>query len=358
MEAVSVRARVLPVGLRSAGVGSVPAAASSATASLAVASLATASPAAVGGCGHGSPVEYQQRLAPGRRPAGDGAVGAVATRIAVEHQDVLAVVLRPHLVHVEERHRRARHRLAHHAVALVVLLPGPGRRGQVDDEVGPRPMPGAQRVEGFVAVAVVLVPDVFTELHPEPHHAAGAREVAGDVVGDHPVGDGSIGLRRDLAQGVEVTVVVEEPVVRVQRLRMHAMGQRGGQSRPLHEAPVVTHPCRVELPDPAVFADGVAIDRDVAEHDGDAAARVADLGAPALVVLDERVDLPGVAQDVPRDAHFGKRDDRRPRIPRSFDETEHGPDIEVRPPRAHLHLRQRDGWKGGGRKVDGHDGIR
>ena len=77
------------------------------------------------------PVEHQQRLAPGQRPAGDGAVGAVSAGLAVEHQDVLPVVLRADLVHVEDRHRRVRHRLAHHAVALVVLLPSPRRRGAV-----------------------------------------------------------------------------------------------------------------------------------------------------------------------------------------------------------------------------------
>ena len=210
-------------------------------------------------------------------------------------------------------------------------------------------MPGAQGVERFVAIAIVLVPDVFAELHPEPHDAAAGR----DVVGDHPVADAGIGLCGDLAQGVEVPVVVEEPVVRVKRLRMHAVGQRGGQARPLQEVSVVANPRRVDLPDPAVLADGFAIDRDVAEHDRDPAARIADFVAPALVVLDERVDLPRVAQDVPRDAHLRERDDCRPRLPCPLDESQHGGDVEVRPPRAHLHLRERDG-----RKVDGHDGTR
>ena len=209
-------------------------------------------------------------------------------------------------------------------------------------------MPRAQRVERLVTIAVVLVPDVFAELHPEPDDAALGR----DVVGDHPVGDAGVGLAGDLAQRVEVPIVVEEPVVRVKRLRMHAMWKARGQSRSLDEASVVTYPCRVELPDPAVLPDDIAIDHDVAEHDGDPAACIADRGAPALVVLDECIDLPRIAQDVARDAHFRERDHRGLRLACALDEPEHGLDIEIGPPRAHLHLRERDD-----RKVGGHGGA-
>ena len=273
----------------------------------------------------------------GARPR-ERAADAVPAGVPVEHQDVLPVVLRADLVDVEERHRRARHRLAHHAVALVVLLPGPGRRGQVDHEVGAGPVPGPQGVERLVTVAVVLVPDVLAELHPEPEGAASGR----DLVGDGPVGNAGAGLAGNLAQRVEVPVVVEEPVVRMQGLRMHAVGEGGGEARALDEAPVVADPCRVELSYPTVLADRGAVERDVAEHDGDPVARLADRVAPALEVLDQRVDLPRIAQDVAGDAHLRERHDRRPRRTRPLDEAEHRLDVEVRPAGAHLHLRERD----------------
>ena len=50
-------------------------------------------------------------------------VGCVRRAVAVKHNDVLAVVLRPNLVDVEKRQGRARQYLTHHAVTLVAFLP-------------------------------------------------------------------------------------------------------------------------------------------------------------------------------------------------------------------------------------------
>ena len=289
--------------------------------------------------GTGVPVQHEHRLAPGRGAAGEGAVGAVSARVPVEHQDVLSVVLRADLIDVEERHRRVGHRFAHHAVALVVLLPRPRRGGQVDDETGAGAMPSPEGIERLEAIAVVLMPDVLAELHSEADDAVAGR----DLVGDHPRRNVRIGLAGNLAQRVEVPVVVEEPVVRVQCLRMDAVRKGRGQTLALDEPPVMADPRRVELAHATVLADRLSIDGDVAEHDDDSAACVADRLAPALVVLDQRVDLPGIAQDIARNAHLRERDDRRLGVPRPVDEPEHRIDVEIRPPRPHFHLREGDG---------------
>ena len=188
-------------------------------------------------------------------------------------------------------------------------------------------------------MAVVLVPDVLAKLHPEPDDAAPGR----DLPGNHPVRDTGVGLAGNLAQRVEMPVVVEEPVVRMQRLGVHPVRKARRQPGAFEESSIVAHPRGVELAHPPVLADAFAIDRDVAEHHRDAAARVADGGAPALVVFDQRIDLPGIAQDVARNAHLRERDDRRPRLARPLDEPEHRLDVEVRPSGAHLHLYERDG---------------
>ncbi len=56
-------------------------------------------------------------------------------------------------------------------------------------------MPCTQRIERLVTIAIVLVPDVFAKLYPEPDGAALGR----DLVGNHPVRDASVGLAGDLA---------------------------------------------------------------------------------------------------------------------------------------------------------------
>ena len=213
---------------------------------------------------------HEQRFPPGRGAGDQGGVRCVRGGIAVEHEDVLAVVERADLVHVEQGKWGAAQNFTHGAVALVVLLPGPGRGGEVDDRLGAALAIHAQGVEHLTVVLVVLAPQVLAELHSEAELAAFPPR---HPVGNQPVRDRAPRPGRELAERVKVPVVVEEAVVGLQGLRMRASGHSRGQAGTQDRVSVPAHVNRIELADPPVFAKPFGIERDVAVDHGDTLAR-------------------------------------------------------------------------------------
>ena len=63
---------------------------------------------------------------------------------------------------------------------------------------------------------------------------------------------------------------------------------------------------------------------------------------PPLADVDERVDLPGVPEDVAGHTHLGKGDDVQAALARFADEREHTLDVEIRTPRPDVQLREPD----------------
>ena len=285
---------------------------------------------------------HEQGLAPGGGTGKQGGIARAGGGIAVEDENVLAVVLCAHPGDVEEGYRGAAQRFAHGTVSLVVLLPRPGGRGEVDDRFRPAGPVHAQSVEHLSVLFVVRTPQVFAQLRPEAELAAAAPRHA---VRNQPVVDRTPLRGRELAQGVEVAVVVEEAIVRVQGLCVRAAGHAGGETGTLHLDSVAAHVHRVEPAGPPVFPDVVGVEDNVAVHHGNALARLPQHFVPLREVAHQGVRLPGIADDVAGHTELGEGDEIERQFPRLLDHVLHARDVAVRPPRPHLHLGEPDARK-------------
>ena len=142
-----------------------------------------------------------------------------------------------------------------------------------------------------------------------------------------------------------MAVVVEEAVVRMQRLRVDAVRQARRNALPAHVLPIVADVHRVVLAEAAVFPDLIAVHRNVAEEDCDAFTRLPDDFAVRGEVLDQRVDLPEIADQIAAEAHLREDDNLSPGRASLVDVAQHFGCVEVRTPRQHLHLDEGDRWQ-------------
>ena len=139
-------------------------------------------------------------------------------------------------------------------------------------------------------------------------------------------------------------VVVEEPVVRMQRLRVDTVRKLRGQAGAPHVAAVVADVDRVELANPPVLARAAGIHRHVAEEHREAPARLAHRLAPAREIGGEGVDLPGVPDEVARNAHLREHHDLG--IAVTLDALDHARHVPVGAPGRDLHLDEDDPRQG------------
>ena len=260
-------------------------------------------------------------------------------RIAVENDDILTVVLRPDLIDVKNRNGRTAQNLPDNPVALQILLPRPGRRRQIEERLRPTVVEHAQRIQSIFSVAVVLAPYIFTELHAERKRPAVPQA---DLKGPDPVVNRSPASIGEFPERVEVAVVVEEPVVRMQRLGMHPGGQPGRDLVARHIAAVGADVDGIVLSYPAVLPDVRPIHRYVPEEYGNVLTGFPDRFAVCREILNERIHLPQVAQDIAGNAEFRKNDQFRALCPPFVDVMQHPIHVQIRACRLHIHLDQSD----------------